>query len=110
PRGEILPGMFVRCRVPMGKPYKALLIDEKSLLHAVAVDGPNAVLVVDDKNEVHRRRVTPGSHIGELRVIREGLKPGDLVIVEGLSKVKPGDVVKPRRAPSPEERKPKEPG
>jgi multidrug efflux system membrane fusion protein len=109
PKEEILPGMFARCRVPMSKPYKALLIPEKALLPVVAVEDESAVLVVDDKHEVHQRRVTVGSRIGELRVVREGLKPGDQVIVEGLKKIKPGEVVKPRRTPRPEEPKPKQP-
>jgi RND family efflux transporter MFP subunit len=109
PKGDILPGMFARCRVTMGKPYKALLIPEKALLPVGGGDDVSAVLVVDDKNEIHQRRVTVGSRIGELRVVREGLKPGDQVIVEGLKKVKPGEVVKPRQAPRPEERRPKEP-
>jgi membrane fusion protein, multidrug efflux system len=45
--------------------------------------------------------VTLGPAIGELRVIREGLKPGDEIVVSGLQKVKPGDPVTPVQSAKP---------
>ncbi len=52
--------------------------------------GKRFVLVLTPNNHVEYRPVTLGPAVGELRVIRAGLKPGDKVVVSGLQKVKPG--------------------
>ena len=92
----ILPGLFVRVRVPLQENVDALLIDER----AIGADqaGPFVLVVIEAKgNEVERRAVKVGAKIGGERVIEENLGPGDLVIVNGLQRARPGMKVNPRR-------------
>jgi RND family efflux transporter MFP subunit len=88
----LTPGLFVRVRVPITAPHKALLVNQR----AVGADqGLSFVYVVNDKNEVVRREVTVGEPEDGLQVIEEGLKPDDRVIVSGVQRVRPGVVVNP---------------
>ncbi len=94
PAGKRLlrPGMFVRVRLPLSKPHPALLIDEKALQ---SDQGQKYLLIVNDKDIVEYRRVKTGPLQDDgLRVILEGLKPGDRVIVDGLQMVRPEMTVK----------------
>jgi hypothetical protein len=59
--------------------------------------GKRFVLVLDRARHVQYRLVTLGSAIGTLRVVRSGLRQGDVIVVTGLNKVKPGDPVTPVR-------------
>jgi membrane fusion protein (multidrug efflux system) len=52
--------------------------------------------VIGDENKVAFRNVTPGPRIGSLWLIDDGLKPGEMVVVEGLLKVREGMVVTPK--------------
>jgi membrane fusion protein, multidrug efflux system len=92
--GTLLPGLFARVRIPIGQPRSALLVTERAL----GVDqGQRFVLVVNDKNVVDYRRVDVGILDQGLRVIEKGLSAGDLVIVNGLQRVRPGVPVMPHR-------------
>jgi multidrug efflux system membrane fusion protein len=93
------PGMFVRIRLPLGKPRPALLVADA----AVATDqGQKNLYVVDDNNVVHYRRVTLGPLQEDgLRVIEEGLKPGERVVVSGLQLVQPRLQVEAEGVPMP---------
>jgi multidrug efflux system membrane fusion protein len=90
------PGMFVRVRLPVSQPHQALLVSEKAL----ATDqGQKFVYVVDSQNAVQYRRVTVGASQSDgLRVINQGLKADDLVLISGLQLVRPRQTVKPERA------------
>jgi RND family efflux transporter MFP subunit len=80
------PGLFVRVRVPIGEPYHALLVPEP----AVGTDqGQKFLYVLDDENKVAYRRVQVGKLHDGLRVIAEGLKPNERVVVVGLQRVRP---------------------
>jgi RND family efflux transporter MFP subunit len=97
PNRTILPGLFVRVRVPALQQRDALLVPGD----AVSFDQQGEfLLVVNAKNMVERRSVKTGPQVGELLVIGEGLKPDDLVIVEGLLQAIPGRTVNPQRAAS----------
>lgn len=90
---RLTPGMFVRIRLPIGKPQKALLVNER----AVATNqGQKFLMLVNEKNEVGMRPVTLGRLDGGLRVIEDGLKGEEKVIVVGLQRVRPGAVVNPK--------------
>ena len=56
------------------------------------------LLVVNDKNVVERRGIKAGPQVRDVLVIEAGLKPDDLVIVEGLLQAIPGRIVNPQRA------------
>jgi multidrug efflux system membrane fusion protein len=60
--------------------------------------GKRFVLVLDAGKHVQYREVVLGPAVGELRVVRSGLASGDVIVVTGLNKVKPGDPVTPVRA------------
>jgi RND family efflux transporter MFP subunit len=84
------PGMFVRVRMPLGEPHRALLVVDRAL---ETDQGQKILDVVNDKNEVVVRRVRVGSLHENLRVIEEGLKPGERVVVNGLQQIRPGAAV-----------------
>ncbi len=92
PKGSrvLTPGLYTQVRVPLGEPFKALTIAER----AVCTDQDQKyVLVVNDKNVVEYRPVTLGRLDKGLRVIKEGLKPSDRVIVSGMQRVRPSQTV-----------------
>jgi RND family efflux transporter MFP subunit len=87
----LLPGMFVRIRVP-GKPRPALLVPDV----AIGSDqGGRYVLVVNKDYVVEQRKVEPGQSYGELRVIENGLTKDDRVVVGGIMQAIPGQKVDP---------------
>src|SRR6202000_2363040 len=92
----LTPGFFVRVRVAASPKYKALLVPDD----AVGVDqGQRYVLVVGADKKVEYRTVKLGTLSDGLRVIHEGLKPGELIIVNGLMRAPPGATVDPELAP-----------
>lgn len=89
----LTPGLFVRLRVPIGKPHRALLVTERAL---DTDQGQKILYVVNDNNEVVVRPVHLGELNDGLRVIEDGLKPEERVIVVGLQFVRPGATVEPK--------------
>jgi RND family efflux transporter MFP subunit len=98
PDHMLAPGLFVRIRLPIGQPYKAVLIAEEAL---GTDQGQKFVYVVDDANRVSYRRVKVGRLHGGQRVITEGLSATDKVIVSGLQRIRQGIEVKPDVVPMP---------
>ncbi|MBS4004049.1 MAG: efflux RND transporter periplasmic adaptor subunit, partial [Afipia sp.] len=89
----LLPGYFVRVRVPLDQQKDALLIPD------VALGSDQAgryVLVVNKENVVEQRKVQTGPLEGELRVVEDGLKPDDRVVIAGLLRAIPGQKVDPQ--------------
>jgi RND family efflux transporter MFP subunit len=96
PDQYLTPGMFVRVRLIGTSKYKGPVINDR----AVATDQDRRfVLVVGEGDKVEYRAVTTGPLADGLRVVREGVKPGDRIIINGLQRVRPGMVVKPRIVP-----------
>jgi len=94
---SILPGQFGRVRLVGSSPYEALLLPDT----AVATDqSRKIVFVVKDDNTVEAKPVTLGPLDEGLRVIREGLKAEDRVIVDGLQRARVGAKVTPQTAPA----------
>jgi membrane fusion protein, multidrug efflux system len=92
---SILPGQFGRVRLIASAPYEALLVPDA----AIATDqARKIVFVVKDDNTVEAKPVTLGPLDDGLRVVREGLKPEDRVIVDGLQRARVGAKVTPRDA------------
>ncbi|MEE8302808.1 MAG: efflux RND transporter periplasmic adaptor subunit [Candidatus Tectomicrobia bacterium] len=90
----ILPGMFVRLRAPIAARDAALLVTERAL---GTDQSGHYVLVVNEKNVVEYRPIKVGALIDRMRVIDEGLQPGDWVVVNGLLRARPGATVTPKR-------------
>jgi membrane fusion protein, multidrug efflux system len=94
---SILPGQFGRVRLIGSSPYEALLLPDT----AIASDqSRKIVFVVKDDDTVEARQVTLGPLDEGLRVVREGLRPEDRVIVDGLQRARPGAKVTPHPAPT----------
>jgi len=90
------PGMYVRMRLPIGKPYQAVLVAEQAL---GTDQGQKFVYVVDGSNMVSTRRVKIGRIHQGLRAITEGLAEGEKVIVSGLQRARQGIEVQPVMEP-----------
>jgi RND family efflux transporter MFP subunit len=86
------PGYFARVRVPIGFPHQAVLVSDRAL---DTDQGQKVVYVVDKDNKVVSRPVRLGALHDGLRVITDGVKPSEWVIVKGLQQVRPGSTVEP---------------
>ena len=93
PDRVLLPGYFVRVRVPFDRQQDALLIPDAAL---GADQAGRYVLVVNGENVVEQRKVTIGQVEDGLRVIESGLKADDKVVVGGLLRAIPGQKVDPQ--------------
>jgi multidrug efflux system membrane fusion protein len=81
------PGLFARVQIGGGDERKEMLITDR----AVGTDQSHKfVFVVDPQGKAEYREVTLGPVVDGLRVVREGLKPGEKIVVNGLQRVKPG--------------------
>jgi membrane fusion protein (multidrug efflux system) len=92
PKHNILPGQFGRVRMRVEDRKNALLVPQRAVQE---LQGLQSVLTVGPENKVQARGVVTGERIGDKTEILQGLKEGDLVIVEGLQKARPGAVVAP---------------
>ena len=89
----LLPGFYVRVRVPIDRETNALMVPD------VALGSDQAgryLLVVNGDNVVEQRKVQTGQLDGNLRVIESGLKPDDRVVIAGLLRAIPGQKVDPQ--------------
>lgn len=96
PDRTLLPGFFVRIRIPSGRTdQNALLVPNRAL-------GQNQegryLLVLNKDDVVEQRQVKVGQQVGELRIIESGLKPDDRVVVSGIQRAIPGRKVAPQAA------------
>lgn len=91
--GNLLPGMFVRAKVPSSRVENALLVPQKAVTRQA--NSVTTVFVVNDKNEVEMRVIAVTRAIGNQWLVKTGLSAGERVIVNGLLKVQNGIVVAP---------------
>src|SRR6201993_1836581 len=90
--GFLTPGNFVRIRIASSPQYNALLIADR----AIGSDQDQSfVYVIDDKNIAQLRHVTIGLMADGLRVVKSGLEPDDVIVINGILKVRPNSPVKP---------------
>jgi len=96
PDHRLTPGLFVRLRLPGTAAYRGVLVEDR----AVGTDlGRRFVLVVGGDKKVESRTVTLGPLVDGLRVVRKGVAAGELVVVNGLQRVRPGMQVNATVAP-----------
>ncbi|GGE48531.1 MexE family multidrug efflux RND transporter periplasmic adaptor subunit [Agaricicola taiwanensis] len=88
PDGDLLPGMYVRVLIEQGVEPNAIAVPQQ----AVQRDGSGRaqVYVVGEDKKASLRNVSTGRILGNRWVINEGLKAGELVVVEGFQKIRPG--------------------
>ena len=92
--GYLTPGLFARVKLLGQNSYRAVLVDDR----AIGTDqNQKFVYVVDAENKVSYRSVKVGRLDDGLRIVLEGLAPGENVVVNGLQRVQPGAVVAPER-------------
>jgi len=96
PKGELLPGMYVRARLTQGVNRDAVLVPHAAVSRTPR--GEAQVMVVNGEAKVEARSVKAEQSIGDKWVVTGGLAAGDRVIVEGLQKVKPGAPVQAQEA------------
>lgn len=90
----LLPGLFVRVRVPVGHKDKALLVRED----AIGTNQlGNYILVLGKDDVIEQKQVKTGQREGPLRVIETGLEPTDWVVTQGIQQAIPGNKVKPEK-------------
>ena len=92
PDAILLPGMYVRAVLSQTQAKDAILVPQPSVTRSPT--GEASALVVGDGDTVQRRALQVAQAVGNRWLVTEGLAPGDRVIVEGVSKVKPDDKVK----------------
>ncbi|WP_372657015.1 efflux RND transporter periplasmic adaptor subunit [Hydrogenophaga sp.] len=96
PDGRLMPGQFARIRMGQSQTARSLLVSER----AVGTDQDKKyVLVVGAGDKTEYREVTLGASIDGLRKVQSGLQPGERIVVNGLQRVRPGDVVQPQPVP-----------
>ena len=94
PKRMLLPGYFVRVRVPMSnEPKPVLMVPDIAL---GSDQSGRYVLVVNADNVVEQRKVEIGAKVDNMRVVSAGLKPDDRVVVAGLLRAVPGQKVDPQ--------------
>jgi membrane fusion protein, multidrug efflux system len=92
PDGHLLPGQFVRLRIKGATLPDAIVIPKAAV--SQGPQGPS-VYVVGQNNVAEVRPIRLGQEVADGWIVREGLKPGEQVIVDGIIRVRPGAAVKP---------------
>ncbi|MDR3349044.1 MAG: efflux RND transporter periplasmic adaptor subunit [Acidaminococcales bacterium] len=92
PGGTLVPGMFVRARIA-GAPAKAAVLAPQRAVQQVL--DKSYVMTLTAENKVAARQITLGRKTGSFQIVETGLSAGEAVIVEGLAKVRDGQVVTP---------------
>ena len=96
PKGVLLPGMYVRARLPQGVRSEAILVPHAALTRDPR--GNALVMVVDAESKVQARPVKVVQSLDSQWVVTDGLQPGERIIVEGLQKIRPGASVQAEQA------------
>ncbi|QLG92396.1 efflux RND transporter periplasmic adaptor subunit [Pseudomonas yamanorum] len=93
PDGQLTPGLFAKVKLETGTPQARVLVSDQS----IGTDqGSRYVLVVDQDDKTQYRPVELGAMVDGLRVVEQGLQPGERIVVKGL--VRPGMQVTPLTA------------
>jgi len=98
PAGTLLPGMVVQARLVAGVDRAVLLVPQQGVSRTATGDA--TALVVGEGNKVERRRLTLSRAVGNQWLVTSGLKAGDRLIIEGLQRARPDQVVMPVAAGS----------
>lgn len=90
--GFIKPGLFGIVSMPATKPFQGILLPDDAI---AANQDKRIVYLVGEDNKVAARTVKLGPVVDGYRVIREGLKGDETVVINGIAKIRPGATVKP---------------
>lgn len=93
--GRLIPGQFVRVRMARPRNTPVVAVSER----AIGTDqSKRFVIVVGGDNKTAYREITLGAMADGLRIVTSGLEAGERIVVSGLQRVRPGDVVAPEAA------------
>lgn len=92
PQLTLLPGMYVRAVVEEGVVDQAILVPQQGVTRDPK--GNAIAMVVDGTGKVEQRMLQVDRAVGDQWLVREGLAPGDRLILDGLQKIQPGVEVK----------------
>ncbi|SFG56151.1 membrane fusion protein, multidrug efflux system [Methylobacterium gossipiicola] len=92
PHDELFPGMYVRARIKQGIDTDALAVPQQAIQRTS--DGKPEVWVVREDDKVMLQPIEVGPVVDSQWIVREGLKVGDRVVVEGVQKISAGQPVK----------------
>lgn len=90
PNRTLLPGLFVTATLQF-TPIEALLIPQRALIHNP--DGSASVWYIDKHNKAYLKKVQVDQAIGDAWLARSGVRAGDIIITDGIQKLKPGSLV-----------------
>lgn len=96
PEGSLKPGQYAKTRILIDLVKDAVVVPARGIMD---VQGMKSLFVVDAEGKVRSQPVKLGFEMKGLVIIEEGLKTGDLVIVDGIRRVKPGMTIKPTVVP-----------
>ena len=94
PENILLPGMYVRVIIEQATRPDAIAVPQQAVQRDTT--GRAQIYVVGDDGVIELRKVTAGGVAGDRWVIEEGLQPGEVVVVEGFQKIRPGVQVSPQ--------------
>lgn len=94
PKSYLLPGIYVNVRVILKHHSKALLVPAEAILES---QGQRFVYVLGKGNKVVSQNIKVANEYKQQYVVTSGLNAGDIIITDGLQKIRPGMVVKPTK-------------
>ena len=97
PEGLLRPGQFGRVRAAAEVAENAILVPKRAVQE---IQGGKSVLVVGADDTVTLRTIRPAETVGDMLIVRDGVQPGERVIVDGIQKARPGAKVNPSVAPA----------
>ena len=90
PGNTLRPGQYGKVRAVTRIQTGALLVPQRAVTE---LQGSYQVAVVGPDNKIDIRAVKVGERVGAMSIVEEGLKPGEIVVVEGMQRIRPGVVV-----------------
>lgn len=86
------PGQYAKVVIKLKNVKGGLLIPQRCVME---LQGQNSVYVVNDSSKVESRQIIAGDMVGDLMLVKEGLKVGDRIVIDALQKVKTGMTITP---------------
>ncbi len=95
PQKTLRPGLYGKVKAESEVVKNALLVPQRAVLE---LQGTYTVVTVTPENKVETRKVKPGQKVGSNWIIEDGLKNGDVIVAEGIQRLRDGMTVVPKPA------------
>jgi membrane fusion protein, multidrug efflux system len=90
---KLRPGLYAKVKSELKEEKGAILIPQRCVME---MQGLFSVYLVNDSNKVETRRIITSAKLDDYYLVKEGLKVGEKIVIEGLQKVRPGMVISPK--------------